>query len=88
MASGLQISTMDFLTRSNMREKMVVLDKYTIVEADRTRTIYNWLQYFNPEDLEREFVECEFKVEGFYSNVAGSPFDSESKEFAVTARKL
>ena len=66
----------------------MVLDKYTIVEADRTRTVYNWLQYFDPEDLEGEFVECEFKVEGFYSDVAGSSFDSESKEFAVAAQKI
>jgi hypothetical protein len=33
-------------------------------------------------------VEYEFEVDGFYSDVAGSPFDVESKEFAIAARKM
>jgi len=45
------------------------------------------LQYFSREALEREFAECGFAVEKLYSDVAGSPFDSESEEFAVVARK-
>ncbi len=68
-------------------EEKVVLDKYTIIEASRTRTVYNWLQYFSPETLDREFVECGFTVEEYYSDVAGSPFDSKTKEFAVVAKK-
>jgi len=59
-----------------------------LIEADRTRTVYNWLQHFTPETLEREFAECGFAVEGFYSDVAGSPFDPENDEFAVVAKKL
>jgi len=69
------------------REK-VMLDKYTIVEAARMRTVYNWLQYFDPEELKKEFADCGFKVEGFYSDVAGLPFDPEGSEFAIVARKL
>jgi len=69
------------------REK-VVLDKYTIIEADRTRTIYNWFQYFSPEALESEFVECGFTIEKFFSDVAGTPFDSKANEFAVVAKKM
>jgi len=68
------------------REK-VVLDKYTIVEAQRTRTIYNWLQYFAPEVLERELTDAGFSIEGFYSDVAGTPYDPQSQEFAIVARK-
>jgi SAM-dependent methyltransferase len=69
------------------REK-VVLDKYTIIEADRTRTIYNWLGYFSPETLEREFRECGFAIEKIFSDVAGTPFDSKGSEFAVVAGKI
>jgi len=69
------------------REK-VVLDKYTLIEADRTRTIYNWLQYFSPETLEREFTECGFTIEKLFSDVAGTPFDSKANEFAVVAKKI
>ena len=68
------------------REK-VILDKFTIVESDRTRTIYNWLQHFSPEDLEREFVESGFSIEGLYSDVAGTPYNRDSSEFAVIAKR-
>ncbi len=43
-----------FLNTFKYDEEKVVLDKHTLVEEDRTRTIYNWLQYFSPEALERE----------------------------------
>ena len=76
-----------FLNTFKYAGEKVVLDKYTIVEALRTRIVYNWLQYFSREALEREFAECGFAVEKLYSDVAGSPFDSESEEFAVVARK-
>ena len=65
----------------------MVLDKFTLIEAARTRTVYNWLQYFSPEALEREFVESGLAIEELYSDVAGSPFDPDSKEFAIVAKK-
>jgi SAM-dependent methyltransferase len=77
-----------FLNTFKYERERVVLDKYTIIEADRTWTVFNWLQYFTPVELEREFVECEFKVEGFYSDVAGSPYTPESEEFAVVAQSF
>lgn len=77
-----------FLNTFKYERDKVVLDKYTIIEANRTRTIYSWLQYFSPEALEREFLECGFAIEGFYSDVAGSPFDPKSQEFAVVAKKM
>ena len=67
-------------------EESVVLDKYTLVEASGTRTVYNWLQYHRPEALEREFVDVGFTIEGLYSDAAGAPFNRESAEFAVVAR--
>jgi len=66
----------------------VVLDKYTIIEAARSRTVYNWLQYFGPEHLEEEFRQGGFAIEDYYSDVSGTPFVPESKEFAVVAKKL
>jgi len=65
----------------------VVLDKYTIVEPERTRTVYNWLQCFTPEELSREFAEAGFSVEDIFSDVAGTPYDPKSSEFAVIAQK-
>lgn len=69
-------------------EEKVTLDKYTIVEASRTRVVYNWLQYFSPETLEKEFVESGFTLDKLYSDVAGTPFSPESTEFAVVATLL
>ncbi|MEM5786356.1 MAG: class I SAM-dependent methyltransferase [Syntrophobacteraceae bacterium] len=74
-----------FLNTFKYDREKVVLDKYTIVEAERTRTVYNWLQYFAPEDLEREFMEAGFSMEGLYSDVAGTPYDRRSNKFAVIA---
>ncbi len=76
-----------FLNTFKYEKEKLVLDKYTIIEPERTRTVYNWFQCFSRETLEKEFEECGFAVEGFYSDVAGSPFNPENKEFAVTARR-
>ena len=76
-----------YLNTFKYEEEKVVLDKYTLIEASRTQTVYNWLQYFSPEALEREFVECGFTIEELYSDVAGSPFNPDAGEFAVVARK-
>jgi len=77
-----------FLNTFKYDEEKVVLDKYTIIELDRTICVYNWLQYFAPEDLEREFIATGFSIKGFYSNVAGTPYDHKSSEFAVIANKV
>ena len=68
-------------------EERVTLDKYIIIESGLTRRIYNCLQYFSSEDLEREFKEAGFAVKGFYSDVAGTPYDRMSSEFAVIANR-
>jgi SAM-dependent methyltransferase len=76
-----------FLNTFKYEGEKVVLDKYTLIEAGRTRTVYNWLQYFCPEALEREFLECGLIIEKLYSDVAGTPFDPKANEFAVVAKK-
>jgi len=77
-----------FLNTFKYDEEKVTLDKYTIIESSRTRTVYNWLQHFTPGDLEREFVQAGFSVRGLYSDVAGTPYDRESSEFAVVADRI
>ena len=77
-----------FLNTFKYDEEKVILDKYTIIEPERTRQFYNWLQYFAPEDLDREFIENGFSVKGFYSDVAGTPYDSQSSEFAAIANRV
>jgi SAM-dependent methyltransferase len=76
-----------FVNTFKYDEEKVILDKYTIIEPERTREVYNWFQHFTPEDLEKEFVAAGFSIKGLYSDVAGSAYDQKSSEFAVIARK-
>lgn len=76
-----------FLNTFKYDDEKVILDKYTIVEAERTRTVYNWLQYFSPETLQREFEEAGLTMQCRYADVAGKPFDEVALEFAVVGRK-
>jgi len=77
-----------FLNTFKYDKEKVALDKYTIIELGRTRDVYNWLQYFAPEDLERELIGAGFSIKGLYSNVAGTPYDEKSCEFAVIADRV
>jgi cyclopropane fatty-acyl-phospholipid synthase-like methyltransferase len=76
-----------FLSTFKYEKEKVVLDKYTIIQKSRRRTIYNWLQYFSQESLGAEFERSGFRIEGYYSDVAGATFDPESAEFAIIAKK-
>jgi 2-polyprenyl-3-methyl-5-hydroxy-6-metoxy-1,4-benzoquinol methylase len=76
-----------FVNTFKYDEEKVSLDKYTIIEESRTRTVYNWLQHFSKDSLQDEFKENGFKVEGIYSDVAGTPFNPESPEIAIVGGK-
>ena len=65
----------------------MVLDKYTIIEVHRIRTIFNWLQHFDMESLGKELEESGFAVETFYGDVVGGEYLPGADEFAVVAKK-
>ena len=67
-------------------DEKVGLDKYSIVEQDRYREIYNWLQYFTPESLEREVEAAGLQVVELLGDVAGGAYDAEATEFAVVMK--
>ena len=77
-----------FLNTFKYEKEKVVLDKYTLVEATHTQTVYNWLQYFTPEAIENELAECGFAPQTLFSDVAGSLYSPETAEFAVVAKRL
>jgi len=76
-----------FLNTFKYADEKVTLDKYTIIEKARTRVVYNWLQYFSKDSLQKELNENGFEIDEFYSDVAGSTFSSDSPDMAVVARK-
>lgn len=77
----------EFLNKFRYPQDRVTLDKYEIVEPHRTRTIYNWLQYFDQEALAAELAGAGLEVASVFGDVAGRPFDPSSSEFAVAARR-
>lgn len=63
----------------------VTLDKYEIIEADRHRTIYNWLQHFDTGTLEAELERGGFELTTVVGDLTGAPFDPNGTEFAAIA---
>jgi 2-polyprenyl-3-methyl-5-hydroxy-6-metoxy-1,4-benzoquinol methylase len=76
-----------FLNTFKYEEEKIILDKYTIVEAEKTRTVYNWMQCYTPDTLEREFAQVGLILDELFSDVAGTPYNPENPEFAVIVKK-
>ena len=76
-----------FVNTFKYEKEKVMLDKYTIIEESRKRVVYNWLQCYSRDSLKSEFEENSFKIEGYYSDVAGTALSPESVEFAIVAKK-
>ena len=66
----------------------VSLDKYTIVEEQQTREVYNWLQYFSKVQIEKEFEAAGLRITNWMGNVGGAPYDENADEFAVIAERI
>jgi len=77
-----------FLNTIKYEIEKVVLDKYTIIEKNRLRIVYNWLQYYSKESLITEFEENNFEIENIYSNIAGKKYYPNSDEMAIIAKKV
>ncbi len=76
----------EFLASFVYPEDRVALDKHVIVEADRTRTLYDWVQHFSPESLALELDRAGLEVASILGDVRGRPFDPQSPSFAAIAR--
>lgn len=76
-----------FVNTFKYETQQVSLDQYTIIEADRTRVVYNWLQYFTPETLSRELTDNGFNAPQLFADVAGTPFDPDAPEMAVITQR-
>lgn len=66
-------------------DERVTLDKYTIVNSKGIKTFYNWLQYYDRDDIISEFKSNGLKVVEIYSDVAGTPFSDDTNEMAILA---
>jgi 2-polyprenyl-3-methyl-5-hydroxy-6-metoxy-1,4-benzoquinol methylase len=77
----------EFKNAFKYEHEKVFLEKYTVVELNRTRTIYNWLQHFDRDSLQDEFLKSGLEISAFYADAAGRPFDPHADEFAVVAKR-
>lgn len=77
-----------FLNTFKYEDEKVVLDKYTIVEEDSSKVVYNWLQYFSEDLLLNELKDAGFNIQAIYADVAGSSYSKNNTEFAVIIEKL
>ena len=68
-------------------EARVVLEKYFIVERDRSAEYFNWFQHYDVDSLRAEVKAAGLVVDEVYGDVAGEPFEASLPEFAVVVRK-
>ncbi len=76
-----------FLNTFKYENAKVVLDKYTLVESTRVRTVFNWLQYFTLDTLAQELSDCGLRVDSLLSDVAGASYSDNDQEFAIVAMR-
>jgi len=73
-----------FVNTFKYEDEKLLLDKYTIFEANKPKTIvYNWLQHFSFDSLQAEFEQNGFVIKDRFANVAGGEFNPQNDEFAV-----
>lgn len=77
----------EFLASFVYPEERVFLEKHMIVEAERTRTLYDWVQHFSPESLASELAGPGLEIASLLGDVTGQAFDPQSAQFAVIVRR-
>ncbi len=76
-----------FMASFKYEAECASLDKYTIVGEQTRREVFNWLQYFSPESLERELSQHGLALEQVLGDLAGHPHDPRGSEFAVVVKR-
>lgn len=75
-----------FVNTFKYEDEKVLLNKYTIYEADKAeKIVYNWLQHYSVGTLQAELDQNGLLVKEQLASVAGGEFDSKSNEFAIIA---
>ncbi len=75
----------DFLRRFKY-EGSLYLDRHAIVEETHTREVFNWMQCYDVDSLERELGELGWEVTEALGSLAGDPYEAHRHDFAAVAR--
>jgi len=68
-------------------EEALSLDRFFIIEPERTWQIFNWVQYYSPESTSAELGEAGFMVAAMTGGLNGEPLADDSKTIGVIAEK-
>lgn len=75
-----------FVNTFKYEEEKVLLDKYTIFEANKeVRNVYNWLQHYSFNALQAELDHNGLVIRKKLASVAGREFNPNDDEFAIIA---
>lgn len=67
-------------------ESRVSLEKYTVVEANGTFEIFNWLKHYTPEELSIEFRDNGLEIIEMYPSFGDNRREEESEVIAAVAK--
>lgn len=76
-----------FLKSTIYHKEKIGLDRYLIVEPDRSFEVFNWLQYFDPNEIVNEIEADGFEVTNIVNLKTGKEWTKGPNEFVVLARK-
>ncbi len=65
-----------------------VLDRYLIVEKERSRWVHNWMQYMTPGQLSSELMAAGFEVGGALDVLTGDTWRDDQDMFCLLATKI
>lgn len=69
-------------------EQSLFLDQYIVIEADGRMSVYrNWFQDYDRERISAELAAGGYRVESLWSDLAGTPFSTQSEWIGVVACK-
>jgi SAM-dependent methyltransferase len=69
-------------------EERVALDRYLIVEDERSFEVFNWMRYYSPDTARAEFERNGFVIERLVDASTGRPWTPSVNPFAVLARAV
>jgi SAM-dependent methyltransferase len=68
-------------------DEALSLDRVLIIEPTECWQIFNWLQYYTPQRLSKEFSEAGFKVDALMGSLAGDPLTETGPAMGVIATR-
>lgn len=66
----------------------IILEKNTVIEANNSFTIYNYLKCFEINEILQELLENGFHTVEYFSDISGRKYNKKSKEIALINKKI